>query len=89
MQRIIVDVDAGADDSVALFLLLHADKIGKIKLESIICSAGNTTVDHVIKNVVRLLETAKRTDVSRNYVLKRFNRTQFNFFLEIDLDSSI
>lgn len=65
MKRIILDVDAGADDSVALFLLLHADKIGKIKLEFITCTAGNTTVDYVVKNVVRLLETAGRTDVSK------------------------
>lgn len=63
MKRVIVDVDAGTDDAFALFLLLHADKIGKIKLEFISCSAGNTNVGNVAKNVIRILELAKRTDV--------------------------
>lgn len=63
MKRVIVDVDAGTDDGFALFLLLHADKIGNIKLEFITCSSGNTNADNVVKNVIRILELAKRTDV--------------------------
>lgn len=62
-DRIIVDVDVGLDDAAALFLLLHADTSGKIKIEAITCVNGNTNLDNVITNVLRLLELANRTDV--------------------------
>lgn len=64
MKRVVANVDVGTDDALGLLLLLHADKIGTIKLEAILCSGGNTSVDFVIRNVVRLLEIAERTDVS-------------------------
>ncbi|XP_018324580.1 uncharacterized protein LOC108736602 [Agrilus planipennis] len=61
--RVIVDLDAGSDDAHALCILLHAEKIGKIIIEAICCSMGNSSVDHICKNVVRILETVKRTDI--------------------------
>lgn len=64
MKRVILDADIGTDDAVALFALLHADKLGEIKLECISCSGGNTSLENVTRNVVRLLEYAKRTDVN-------------------------
>lgn len=63
-KRIIIDVDAGTDDYLALLLLLHAEKNGNVKIEAICCSMGNTSLENVVKNVVRLLETVGRTDVS-------------------------
>ncbi|CAH1961726.1 unnamed protein product [Acanthoscelides obtectus] len=61
--RIVVDVDAGLDDYVALLIFLHADKLGDIKVEGIICTNGNTTRENVVRNVIRLLELVGRTDI--------------------------
>lgn len=63
-KRVVVDIDAGTDDAFALLILLHAEKIGQIKIEAIICSMGNASVENVCRNVVRLLEILNRTDVS-------------------------
>lgn len=62
-RRIIVDVDAGTDDFMALIYLIHADNKNKVKIEGIVCSHGNTELDHVVVNVVRLLELLHRTDI--------------------------
>ncbi|CAG9824486.1 unnamed protein product [Phaedon cochleariae] len=63
MKRIIVDVDAGTDDYLALLLLLKADQEQHIKIEAITCSAGNTSLENVINNVARLLQLVRRTDI--------------------------
>lgn len=62
-KRVIVDVDVGTDDYLALLILFHAEKSGLVKVEAICCANGNTSIDNVTKNVVRLLETIGRTDV--------------------------
>lgn len=62
-KRVIVDFDVGTDDAFALFALLYAEKIGQVKIEAIICTNGNASLDNVCKNVVRLLEIFNRTDV--------------------------
>lgn len=64
MKRVIIDVDVGTDDAVALLLCLAADAKKIIKIEAITCVNGNTTVDNVVCNVYRILAVAKRTDVS-------------------------
>ncbi|KAJ8971881.1 hypothetical protein NQ314_000494 [Rhamnusium bicolor] len=64
IKRAIIDLDMGTDDYLALLILLHAEKIGELKIEAIVCSMGNTTVQNVVRNVVRLLEIVGRTDVS-------------------------
>lgn len=63
MKKIIVDCDAGSDDAVALVLLIEAHKRNKIKLMAITCVAGNTTVNNVVKNVFRTLETCDTFDI--------------------------
>lgn len=65
LSRVVMDVDVGTDDAMALLLFLYAELIGNIKLEAITCVNGNTEVDFVCTNVIRLLETANRTDVSK------------------------
>lgn len=72
MKRIILDVDVGTDDAIAILLLLYADAKKTIKIEAITCVNGNTDVDHVVRNTVRLLEAAKRTDVSISIILDTF-----------------
>lgn len=63
-RKVIVDVDAGVDDCLALLILLQAENQNEVKIEAIVCSTGNTSVENVCKNVVRLLEITNRTDVS-------------------------
>lgn len=64
-KRVIIDLDMGSDDYLALLFLLHAENHKQVKIEAITCCYGNTTVDNVIKNVVRLLEIENRTDVCK------------------------
>lgn len=63
-KHVIVDVDVGVDDFLALLVLLNAEKNGEIKIEAITCSNGNASVENVCKNVARILEITKRKDVS-------------------------
>lgn len=63
-KRVIVDVDLGTDDFLALLILLNAEKQGQIKIEAIVCTMGNTSIENVCINLMRLLETINRTDVS-------------------------
>ncbi|XP_072383356.1 pyrimidine-specific ribonucleoside hydrolase RihA-like [Diabrotica undecimpunctata] len=63
MRRVILDVDVGTDDYMALLHLLHAQNRGEIKIEGIVCTSGNTDLDHVVVNTVRLLELIGRTDI--------------------------
>ncbi|PSN55432.1 hypothetical protein C0J52_05686 [Blattella germanica] len=61
--KVIVDVDAGVDDAMALMLLLAADNQKIIKILGITCSHGNTSVKNVCVNVLRLLGTMNRFDI--------------------------
>jgi inosine-uridine nucleoside N-ribohydrolase len=62
--KVIVDVDAGVDDAMALLLLLSADGKKDIEILGITCCHGNTNVNNVCINVLRLLEAVGRSDVS-------------------------
>ncbi|KAF2899926.1 hypothetical protein ILUMI_06265 [Ignelater luminosus] len=62
-KRVIVDVDVGTDDALALLVLLHAEKNGLAKIEAINCSKGNASLKDVTRNVIRLLEILDRTDI--------------------------
>ncbi|XP_023026570.1 nucleoside hydrolase [Leptinotarsa decemlineata] len=63
MRRIIVDLDVGTDDYLALLMLLNAERNNELKIEGIVCSMGNTIVENVVNNVVRLLQIVDRTDI--------------------------
>lgn len=66
-RRIVADVDVGIDDAWALFMLLKAESDAhplKHRLLGITCVSGNTNVDQVATNVLRVLQCAGRTDVS-------------------------
>lgn len=55
-RNIIVDTDAGTDDAWALFMLLKAMDGELCDIKAITCVHGNTTVDNVVKNVLRVLQ---------------------------------
>jgi pyrimidine-specific ribonucleoside hydrolase len=60
MTEIILDVDTGVDDALAiLFAVRHPG----IRLRAISCVAGNTDVDQVVGNTLRVLDTAGAGDV--------------------------
>ena len=55
MERIILDVDTGLDDAVALFLAAGLEEIG---IEAVIATAGNVGLDKTVENTLNILETA-------------------------------
>ncbi|KAK5646870.1 hypothetical protein RI129_005334 [Pyrocoelia pectoralis] len=62
-KQVIVDTDPGIDDLHAILIFLAAEKRKKVKIEAITVSVGNTNIENGCKNLVRLLEKAKRTDI--------------------------
>ncbi|KAK5646872.1 hypothetical protein RI129_005336 [Pyrocoelia pectoralis] len=62
-KRIVIDTDPGVDDAHAILILLDADKLNLVKIEAIIVTKGNTTVENGSKHVVRLLQMKNRTDI--------------------------
>jgi inosine-uridine nucleoside N-ribohydrolase len=66
--KLIIDTDAGVDDAVALFLALgyEARQLNiNIRIMAITCVFGNTDVNNVVLNVLKVLKTANRLDVCR------------------------
>jgi len=60
-RRLIVDTDAGADDALALTLLLNTDDV---KVEAITTVTGNTGAYNVTQNVLKILSvTGKKIPV--------------------------
>jgi pyrimidine-specific ribonucleoside hydrolase len=57
---IILDVDTGVDDACAVLLAaVHPD----LDLRAVTCVSGNASVDDVIRNTLKVLDVAGRTDV--------------------------
>ena len=60
MVELILDVDTGVDDALAILLAVrHPD----VRLRAISCVAGNTHVDQVVANTLRVLDAAGADDV--------------------------
>src|SRR5580700_4258588 len=59
-RRIIIDTDPGIDDAMAIFLALRSPEL---KVEAITPVAGNVPLDLSLRNALRLVEIAERTDV--------------------------
>ena len=59
-KKIIIDCDAGIDDAQAILLALSAQDVEVI---AITCVAGNTPIDKVCVNVLKVLELCNRTDI--------------------------
>ena len=57
---VILDVDTGVDDACALLLAaLHP----RVDLRAATCVAGNVSVDDVVRNTLKVLDVADRSDV--------------------------
>lgn len=60
MTEIILDVDTGVDDALAILLAVrHPD----LRLRAITCVAGNADVDQVVANTLKVLDAAGAGDV--------------------------
>ncbi|CAK9826768.1 Probable uridine nucleosidase 2 [Anthophora retusa] len=68
LEKIIIDTDAGADDAVAILLTLKSESKG-FKVIAITCSYGNTDLENVATNVLKILTVANRSDVRAHRAL--------------------
>lgn len=59
-QKIILDVDTGADDALAILLAIFS---GKFEILGITTVAGNTNVNQATINTLRVLNLAERLDI--------------------------
>ena len=59
-KKLIIDCDAGIDDAQAILLALSQDHV---EVLAITCVAGNTPIDKVCVNVLKVLEMCDRTDI--------------------------
>ena len=61
MRKIIIDTDAGIDDAIAIMIALSFEE--EIEIKGITTLSGNTYVDQVTKNVLRILDYFGRYDI--------------------------
>ncbi len=61
-----LDTDVGVDDAVALLMALSQPNVDLI---GVTCVHGNTALDNVLVNTLRVLRVANRSDVSFVYCL--------------------
>ncbi|XP_075054150.1 nucleoside hydrolase-like [Mixophyes fleayi] len=59
-KLLLVDVDCGVDDAQALMLALAAPQV---EILGITCCHGNSTIENVCKNVLRVLQTCDRLSI--------------------------
>ncbi|XP_069469794.1 pyrimidine-specific ribonucleoside hydrolase RihA-like [Ambystoma mexicanum] len=59
-QKFLIDVDCGTDDAQAIMMALAAPSV---KVLAITCVGGNTPLDNVCKNVLRVLKICNRPEI--------------------------
>lgn len=59
-KKLLADVDCGVDDAQAIMLALAAPNV---ELLGVTCVHGNTTVENVCKNTLRVLQACNRLEV--------------------------
>lgn len=60
-KLVIIDTDCGIDDAQAILIALAAPNI---KVVGVTCVFGNTGLDYVCQNVLRVLSVCEREEVS-------------------------
>jgi inosine-uridine nucleoside N-ribohydrolase len=58
--KLLLDIDPGNDDAIALFIALAADDVDVVGVTTV---AGNTTVENATQNTLSLLELVDRIDI--------------------------
>ncbi|XP_075069069.1 nucleoside hydrolase-like isoform X2 [Mixophyes fleayi] len=59
-KLLLIDVDCGTDDAQAIMMAIAAPNV---KILGITCVGGNTPLDNVCKNVLRVLQVCDRSDI--------------------------
>lgn len=59
--KLLIDVDCGVDDAQAIMIALAAPNV---QVLGITCVYGNTVVENVCKNVLRVLQVCGRLEVN-------------------------
>ena len=59
--KVILDMDVGVDDSLAILLALRSPELEILGITAV---AGNAPLEHTANNVLRVLEAAGRTEIS-------------------------
>ncbi|KAH0946125.1 hypothetical protein HN011_005679 [Eciton burchellii] len=63
-RKIIIDTDAGGDDALAIMLaLMYEAKTHDIEILAITTTYGNTYIENVEQNVLKILTVANRSDI--------------------------
>ncbi|XP_075706429.1 uncharacterized protein LOC142740892 isoform X2 [Rhinoderma darwinii] len=80
-KLLLVDVDCGVDDAQALMMALAAPEV---EVLGITCCFGNTTIDHVCRNVLRVLQVCNRMEIpvfrgASNSLLGEINQEYSHF----------
>ena len=65
MKKLIVDLDTGIDDAMALVQGLYAHRTGKAQILAITAVQGNATMKDVVRNTYRILELCGASDVCK------------------------
>lgn len=73
-KKLLVDVDCGVDDAQAIMLALAAPSV---QLLGVTCVHGNTTVENVCKNTLRVLQACNKLEVGAEF--------QYNCFSFVDV----
>lgn len=63
-KKLVMDVDCGVDDAQAIMLVLAAPNVDIL---GITCVHGNTPVDNVCGNTLRVLQACNRLDVGATF----------------------
>lgn len=63
-KYIVYDCDMGLDDAWGLLLLLKSNMGPKVEVLAVTCNFGNTQVDYVCSNAIRMLKALNSLHVS-------------------------
>lgn len=72
-KKLLVDVDCGVDDAQAMMMALAHPNV---EILGITCVHGNTTVENVCKNTLRVLQVCNRLEVMHFFGLNTLSRVK-------------